>query len=163
MIRTPFQRLWLAFSVTCTCVALLACSASAPAAIQPVPSATVAQNASAEAPAVQSIAMADAPQTITPQQYQEQFAASGAPYQLIDVRTAAEYADGHIAGAVDIPVEELSGRLAEVSKDHPVVLYCRSGRRATEAAGILENAGYKGIYNLGGIQAWQAAGLPLEK
>lgn len=139
-----------------------ASGATAAAASASEPSAA-AQSAAAQPASAQSVAMADSPQRIAPQQYQEQFAAGQTPFQLIDVRTPEEFASGHIAGSVNIPVESLSDRLGEVSQDSPVVLYCRSGRRSAEAARILDAAGYNGVYDLGGIQAWQAAGFPVEQ
>jgi rhodanese-related sulfurtransferase len=107
-------------------------------------------------------APAESPQNIAPQDYDTQFVQGGAAHQLIDVRTPEEFAGGHIPGAVNIPVQEIAGRLAEVAQDRPVVLYCRSGNRSTQAAQILDAAGYAPVYNLGGIAAWQQAGFPVE-
>lgn len=125
-------------------------------------SACGAPAAAVEQPAPAAIARAESPQQLTPQQYDTQFAQTGAAHQLIDVRTPEEFATGHIAGAVNIPVEELGGRLDEVNKDQPVVVYCRSGNRSAQAASILESAGHTGIYDLGGIRAWQQAGFPVQ-
>ena len=84
--------------------------------------------------------------------------------QLIDVRTAAEYAGGHLAGAKLIPVQELADRLAEIDKRKPVLLYCRSGHRSGTALKMLEEHGFTGAKHIeGGINAWQAAGLPVAK
>lgn len=102
----------------------------------------------------------NASQLISPAQYQEQF--SAATHTLIDVRTPEEYSAGHIADSVNISVDSLASRLSEVPKDAPVVVYCRSGNRSATAAQILVQAGYTNVYDLGGIQAWQAAGLPVE-
>ncbi len=98
---------------------------------------------------------------IAPADYQTQFGA-GAEHLLLDVRTPEEFASGHIAGAVNISVEQLAGRLSEVPQDKPVVLYCRSGNRSGQAAQILEQAGYTQIYDLGGIVAWAEQGYPVE-
>ncbi len=85
-------------------------------------------------------------------------------YQILDVRTQEEYAEGHIAGSVLIPVSELEKRLEELEKDLPVIVYCRSGNRSTQASVILKNEGFKEIYNvLGGITDWSAKGYPVEK
>ncbi len=81
---------------------------------------------------------------------------------LIDVRTPAEYAGGHIANSVNINVEEIASRLDEIPRDKTIVVYCRTGRRSARAAQILRNAGYNVIYDLGGILDWQAAGFPVE-
>ena len=84
--------------------------------------------------------------------------------QLIDVRTAAEYADGHLANAKLIPVQELPQRPAEIDKSKPVLLYCRSGHRSGNALKILQDKGYKDAKHIeGGIGAWQAAGLPVTR
>ncbi|MBE2271938.1 MAG: rhodanese-like domain-containing protein [Anaerolinea sp.] len=99
-------------------------------------------------------------QNITPQQYQADF--TSREHLLIDVRTREEFASGHIAGAVNIPVEEIGSRLSEIPADETVVLYCRSGNRSAQASQILNQNGYSTVYDLGGVIAWTAAGLPLE-
>ena len=81
--------------------------------------------------------------------------ASGAV--VIDVRTAEEFAGEHVANAINIPVEELAKRLAEVDqlvasdKAKPVVVYCQSGHRAVQAKRELERAGYSRVVNGGGV------------
>ncbi len=68
---------------------------------------------------------------------------------LIDVRTPGEFAEGHLAGAVNIPVDALQTRLNEVgAKDKPVVVYCRSGKRSARAKGLLKEAGYLKVFDL---------------
>jgi rhodanese-related sulfurtransferase len=99
---------------------------------------------------------------INPQTYVRQFKEPGAAHALIDVRTPEEYASGRIAGAVNISLQELPARLSEVPKDRPVVLYCRSGNRSAQAMDVLKASGYTNIYDMGGIIAWQSAGLPVE-
>lgn len=75
--------------------------------------------------------------------------------RLVDVRTPGEFAGGHISGAVNIPVDELPRRIAEVGpKDAQVVLYCRSGARSGRAAGLLRQAGYTRVADLGGMSRW---------
>jgi rhodanese-related sulfurtransferase len=84
--------------------------------------------------------------------------------QLIDVRTAAEYADGHVAKAKLIPLQELESRVGEIDKSKPILLYCRSGHRSGNALKILQGKGYTQAKHMeGGINAWQAAGLPVTK
>ena len=139
-------------------VALAVAGCSAPQAAA-APQASAQADAQAAAPA---IAMADAPQKVSPDAYMSGFVDAGAPHQLIDVRTPEEYATGHIAGSINIPVQEIGARLGEISQDEPVVLYCRSGNRSNQAAQILDGAGYTGVYDLGGIQSWQSAGYPLQ-
>jgi len=74
---------------------------------------------------------------------------------LIDVRSRAEYANGHIQGAKNIPVDELSARAAEVgARDRPVIVYCASGMRSANAVRILKSAGYADVRNLGAMGNW---------
>lgn len=98
---------------------------------------------------------------INPAEYQAQFDESQ-PHLLLDVRTPEEFAEGHIPGAVNISVQTLGQRLAEVPQDVPVVIYCRSGNRSAAAASLLAQAGYTDIYDMGGIIDWAVAGLPVE-
>jgi rhodanese-related sulfurtransferase len=75
--------------------------------------------------------------------------------RLVDVRTPGEFAAGHLPGAINIPVQELDGRLAELKpKDTPVVLYCRSGRRSGSAARTLKSAGFAVVRDLGSMSRW---------
>lgn len=77
---------------------------------------------------------------------------------LIDVRSAEEYAQGHIEGSINIPHTEVD-RLAELIGDdlaRPVVVYCRSGNRSGQAEAALEKLGYTGIFNGTGFEALQA-------
>ncbi len=75
---------------------------------------------------------------------------------LVDVRTPGEYASGHVSGAKNIPVQELAGRMDEIPKDRPVVLYCRSGMRSAKAAGMLTAKGYEDVYDVGPMSAYPA-------
>ncbi len=99
-------------------------------------------------------------QLISPVEYVTDFD-DPASHLLIDVRTPEEFASGHIDGSVNIPVEEIPGRLDEIPVDAPIVMYCRSGNRSAAAARILTEAGYAPVYDLGGIQDWIAEGLPI--
>jgi len=76
---------------------------------------------------------------------------------LLDVRTREEFAEKHIDGALNIPVQELEQRLEEVgAKDRPVVVYCRSGARSDRAMKLLKAEGWKTVENLGPMSAWDA-------
>ena len=72
---------------------------------------------------------------------------------LLDVRSVAEYAAGHVEGAKNIPVQELEARMGEVPTSTPVVVYCQSGGRSAAAARMLRTAGYE-TYDLGPMAAW---------
>lgn len=83
--------------------------------------------------------------------------------RLVDVRTPQEYAEGHLAGAVNIDwqAQGFMDRIkTEVGESGAVAVYCRSGRRSAAAAKALAEQGYKVTDLDGGYQAWSAAGLP---
>ena len=86
--------------------------------------------------------------------------------QLLDVRTPDEFAEGHIAGALLVDVNESDFEekaVAVLDASRPVAVYCRSGRRSARAASLLTARGYK-VTNLeGGVLAWQDAGKALVK
>ncbi|TWV13119.1 rhodanese-like domain-containing protein [Bacteroidaceae bacterium HV4-6-C5C] len=81
--------------------------------------------------------------------------------QRLDVRTLAEFSDSHIPGSLNINVLDdsfMSMADSLLSKEKPVALYCRSGKRSRKAAGILAEKGYK-VYNLDkGFESWTLAG-----
>lgn len=92
-----------------------------------------------------------------------QIAVSKAYSQFIDVRTAEEYAGGHAARAVNIPLDAISSKLDTLEKNEPVYLICQTGNRSKKAAAILKESGFNNVLNVtGGTVAWQAAGLPME-
>lgn len=85
---------------------------------------------------------------------------------VLDVRTAGEYAEGHIAGAKNIDVQKAGFRnmvAAQLPKDRTVWVYCRSGRRSLTAARILKKEGYEVVNLKGGIMEWEQKGKPTEK
>jgi rhodanese-related sulfurtransferase len=78
---------------------------------------------------------------------------------LIDVREPDEYADGHIPGAIHVPLGRLQAHLEGVPRDRPVLTYCAMGERSTTAASTLERSGFAEVRNLkGGMDAWRATG-----
>jgi rhodanese-related sulfurtransferase len=83
---------------------------------------------------------------------------------LVDVREAWEYAQGHAARAINIPLSELQAREGEVPRDRDVLLICHVGQRSFVAARFLRNQGVERVVNVdGGTDAWEAAGLPMER
>lgn len=75
---------------------------------------------------------------------------------LIDVREPGEVKQGYIPGALNIPLSSMGRRLAEIPKDRPIYLYCRSGMRSKQAARILTKNGFIDVSHLkGGIMAWR--------
>jgi len=85
---------------------------------------------------------------------------------VLDVRTAAEFAEGHIQGAILIDQGQsdfMEKAKATLPTDKTIAVYCRSGRRSANAAGRLADVGYKCINLKGGINAWQGANMPVVK
>jgi uncharacterized membrane protein YdjX (TVP38/TMEM64 family)/rhodanese-related sulfurtransferase len=87
---------------------------------------------------------------------------------LIDVRGTDEFTGplGHIADAANLPVGELSKRLAEINalKDRPVILVCRTEKRSAAAAALLRDAGFRDVGVLrGGLEQWNQKGLPVDR
>lgn len=75
--------------------------------------------------------------------------------RLIDVRGASEFSGGHIEGARNLPVDTLSQHLGELEpRSEWVVVYCFSGGRSGKAAGILADAGFPQVYDLGAMSNW---------
>lgn len=80
------------------------------------------------------------------------------------MRTPAEFADGHLPGAINIDIQSDSFdkvSTSTLSKDKPVYVYCRSGKRSLTAADHLVDNGYKVVNLKGGILEWNAQGMPL--
>ena len=76
---------------------------------------------------------------------------------LVDVREEAEYITGHARDAELLPVDELDAESADLvigTKEMPVLVYCRTGRRSREAAQKLEELGYTEVYDMGGLVGW---------
>lgn len=97
---------------------------------------------------------------------QEEFISSPpANVLVLDVRTPAEYDAGHVPHAVNIPHDQLAGRLDELdaTPDQPIVVYCKSGARSAKAASVLLAAGYDNVHHLtGDMDGWRASGRPIE-
>jgi hydroxyacylglutathione hydrolase len=84
-------------------------------------------------------------------------------FVLLDVRAPQEYEDNHISGVINIPVADLRTRDNELNKDKTTVLICSSGNRSSLGASILEQHGFKEIYNVaGGMTGYSAAGYTRE-
>lgn len=85
---------------------------------------------------------------------------------LIDVCEPQEYAAGHVKGARNVPLAQLQERLPQVAKNKavPVILVCAKGARSVRAAAVARALGYEKAQSLsGGLAAWRAASLPVEK
>lgn len=68
---------------------------------------------------------------------------------FVDVRSSQEFAQGHAPGTVNIPLQQLGGRLAEIPRSAPVVVCCASGTRSGMARMLLKKNGFNAVYNAG--------------
>ena len=76
--------------------------------------------------------------------------------QIIDVRTPGEFQGGHIKGAVNIPLQNISSQMSRIRRDKPVITCCASGMRSASAKSILLSSGYAEVYNGGGWMSLQS-------
>ena len=85
---------------------------------------------------------------------------------VLDVRTPAEFADGHVAGAINLPISKqpFDDAIAKLDKSKSYLVYCHSGKRSFLASQRMRAAGFEHLLNFsGGIVAWEKAGKPMEK
>jgi len=91
----------------------------------------------------------------------EELASADAPL-VLDIRTPREWSTKHIAGSVNIPLNHLQERIAEIPRDRRIAVHCAGGYRSSIAASILHQYGITSLIELaGGLAAWEAAKLPL--
>jgi rhodanese-related sulfurtransferase len=91
----------------------------------------------------------------------QRFLAEGRQALLIDVRSASEFATGHIPGAIHMPLEQVESRVDDLDANLPIILTCKSGQRARMAAVLLEPCRPQAKVLEGGTDAWRAAGYPI--
>lgn len=106
----------------------------------------------------------DAP-GVQPLSQEQLLSAPPAGALILDVRSEAEFASGHVPGAINIPHDQLVSRLSDLDSgmERPVVVYCQSGKRAGMATAALLEAGHTNVLHLeGDMKAWRANGLPTE-
>jgi len=81
---------------------------------------------------------------------------------VVDVREPVEWDEGHVPGALHIPMREVAGRLGELPRDRPLVMMCRGGARSSLVGSLLLAHGFTDLLNVwGGMSAWLEAGLPV--
>lgn len=125
---------------------LAACSSAEPTS----PTAAVAEDGSA---GIRVVSPADAQALI-----------AAGDVVVLDVRTPAEFAEGHVEGAVliDYQAPDFADQVAQLDPDASYVLYCRSGNRSAGARAVMQGLGFTDVADVdGGILSWQAAGLPV--
>ena len=116
--------------------------------------------------AITFMAEAAGPGSIEPKALGDRIAWADRALVVLDVRTPAEYAEGHVPGAINIPNGELAARVAELTdaKGRDIVVYCRSGVRAAQAINVLDKAGYKRLFHLqGDYNRWTEEQRPVVK
>lgn len=104
-------------------------------------------------------------EVVSPQEFSSRLSNDSAAY-LLDVRKPDEYAAGHLAGAHLnnwLDAATFKQKAADLDKTKTIYVYCRSGRRSNEAAKYLASQGYKVVDMDGGILAWEAQHLPIER
>ena len=87
-----------------------------------------------------------------------------AAFIILDVRRASEYQEGHLESALNLDYYSsgFASELDKLDKDKTYLVYCRSGNRSSGAAKIMEELGFKNVYNMqGGITDWQDEGFPV--
>jgi glyoxylase-like metal-dependent hydrolase (beta-lactamase superfamily II)/rhodanese-related sulfurtransferase len=93
----------------------------------------------------------------------EEAARRAADAVIVDVREPAEYAAGHVPGAVNVPQADLATRLDELPRNRPLLLVCQAGYRSLRAAQFLRQMGYEDVVSIkGGTVAWRDSGRPIE-
>ncbi len=94
----------------------------------------------------------------------EQFAeAHNKGAAVLDVREPTEYREGHVPGASNVPMSQVTTRLEEIHRDRPVYVVCASGSRSATVADFLTASGFDAINVAGGTSAWIRSGHPIEK
>lgn len=91
--------------------------------------------------------------TIKPEEVQAQLQ-SGESLYMLDVREPNEWAAGHVAGAMHIPVGQLTERRQELDPNREMIVICRSGNRSGLACELLEEMGFQVVNMTGGLNAW---------
>ncbi len=104
--------------------------------------------------------MTDAPEPIEPTDLEPLLASGDAV--LVDVREPKAFADGHPAGAINVPIGQLAGRLDELEGRGMVVTSCGGGSRGPKAAAQLVELGVDARVLRGGLRGWNAAGLDVD-
>ena len=89
---------------------------------------------------------------------------AAADLQIADVRRPAEWEEGHVRGALLMPLNPTGKTMRRLDPARPLAVHCKRGHRSAIAAGLLQRAGFHYVVNVtGGFDAWKVAGLPVER
>jgi phage shock protein E len=127
------------------------------ACLPAAPSADASNSSPSLAMQPQATANSKLPATLGYEDLTRLLADTSANLLLLDVRTQAEFDQGHIAGAVLNPYDALETMFKEQDKSRPIVLYCRSGNRSSIALRTLTAMGYTNVSDFGGINRWRGS------
>jgi rhodanese-related sulfurtransferase len=95
--------------------------------------------------------------------FSERWAREHQDLTVVDVRSTEEFAAGHVPGAINIPVDQLEGRLSELNSGDEIVVYCFAGPRAAAALELLLGREFKRVEHLrGDFSEWESSGGPIE-
>jgi glyoxylase-like metal-dependent hydrolase (beta-lactamase superfamily II)/rhodanese-related sulfurtransferase len=99
---------------------------------------------------------------ITAAELQRELAADPGSIQIVDVRRKPEWEHGHISEAMHKPLDHVANMLGDLDRARPVVVHCKGGYRSAIGCSLIQRAGFENVTNLvGGLDAWQATGLPV--
>jgi phage shock protein E len=107
-----------------------------------------------------SAEQASGAEQLTPEQVKQ----NAQDFHILDVRSRKEYAEGHVPGAVHIPHDRIQAKLSSLpqDKDAPLVIYCRTGRKAGLATTKLKQMGYSKIFHMqGNMPGWAEKGFEI--
>lgn len=167
MITVTKSRCCRLFLAAPLALAALACSSAEQPATEDVAAGAAAAELSAtETAPIPELRTNDAGAVLVSQDEILRMIDGGTAPMILDVRTAEEFAQSHVPGAINISYDQLADRLSEVevAKEGGVIVYCQSGRRAGIAEELLLGQGFSNVQHLeGDMRAWLEANRPTEK
>ena len=99
----------------------------------------------------------------TPEIDVDQLAVGRAVGVVLDVRERAEFVEGHVPGAVLVPMGQLPARMGDLDRDRNIYVICASGNRSSAMTDLLRDAGFEAVSVAGGTNAWVESGRPVER
>ncbi len=99
----------------------------------------------------------------TPEIDVDQLAVARAVGVVLDVRERAEFVEGHVPGAVLVPMGQLPAHMGDLERDRNIYVICASGNRSSTMTDLLRDAGFEAVSVAGGTNAWVESGRPVER